>query len=612
MAKTPEEERRRPAVTLPPDTLSSTFGYLDLGDVPSAARVARDWSQILRSMGDKETCSRSIGIGQDTPGREPAGLWLSLIRKHHPAVERITEMLSAGCGEGAVVKEPPVKKHRGDDSGGASATIISLPAIPAPSKNWRRQFQRAHMLSRRSGSESKVEKPKHDPKRKPKPLSAYSFELELILYQGTKEVSQYGHHSWPSGRTQVGTVSRVYDNVSFLGDESANDDTHLRFVYKDGGDLSKYEFTSFDIRIFIVDRSTRKRAKLYEGGYSDAGNFNLFCFDNDIIEDITCPVLDNFRHTPGICAHVSVLRTGCIAKVDRDKWDRYFGNPTPFHSFESWDIFDQEASLHSANVCRCDTNWKCFWDMEIDFCVEYISAQGEGYEFLSAAEQLLVFEKAHTLPHCSVVKTMEERPKDCPKALSEYLCEVDVILYQKTEDGGERGRLVGVVSRFFDNLDFTTDSDGAKIELAFKDNGEMLMHDFSSFDVRITVFERSTGRQAKLCESAFTDVVDENKFGSEFETILELTSTTIDDSRFDSHEINSFVLVSKTGCITAAEVEWDLFDPPALHATSMCRCGTSCFWDMKIVLELGYWDGADYHPLSTSEQLRLLEVLDFV
>ena len=278
MAKTPEEERRRPAVTLPPDTLSSTFGYLDLGDVPSAARVARDWSQILRSMGDKETCSSRNGIGgigQDTPGREPAGLWLSLIRKHHPAVERITEMLSAGCGEGAVVKEPPVKKHRGDDSGGASATIVRLPAIPAPSKNWRRQFQRAHMLSRRSGSESKIKKPKHDPKRKPKPLSAYSFELELILYQGTKEVSQYGHHSWPSGRTQVGTVSRVYDNVSFLGDESANDDTHLRFVYKDGGDLSKYEFTSFDIRIFIVDRSTRKRAKLYEGGYSDATCFAL-------------------------------------------------------------------------------------------------------------------------------------------------------------------------------------------------------------------------------------------------------------------------------------------------------------------------------------------------
>lgn len=457
------------------------------------------------------------------------------------------------------------------------------------------------MLSRRSGSESKVKKPKGDPKRKPKPLSAYSFELDLILYQGTKEVDQYGHHSWPSGRTQVGIVSRVYDNVSFLGigNKSDNDAAKLNFVYKDGGDLSKYEFTSFDIRISILDRSTRKRAKLYEGGYDYAGNFNQFYFDNDMIEDITCPVLDNFRHAPGICAHVLVSRTGCIAKVDRDK------------SLESWDI----STLHSANVCRCGAGWRCFWDMNIDFCVEY--TQGDSFEFLSATEQLLVFEKAHTLPLCSVVKTMEERSKDCPKPLSGYFCEVDFILYQKTEDGGERGRLVGVVSRFFDNMDFTTDSDGAKIELAFKDNGEMLMYEFSSFDVRITVFERSTGRQAKLHESRCTDVFDENKFGfGSLETIVELTSTTIDVSRFDSHDINSSVVVSKTGCITATctEVEWDLFDPPALHGTSMCRCGTSCFWDMKIVLELGYWEGGAsyYDPLSTSEQLRLLEGLDFV
>jgi hypothetical protein len=35
---------------------------------------------------------------------------------------------------------------------------------------------------------------------------------------------------------------------------------------------------------------------------------------------------------------------------------------------------------------------------------------------------------------------------------------------------------------------------------------------------------------------------------------------------------------------------------------------------MKIVLELGYWEGGAsyYDPLSTSEQLRLLEGLDFV
>eukprot|EP00563_Minutocellus_polymorphus_P017726 CAMPEP_0197722894 /NCGR_PEP_ID=MMETSP1434-20131217/5414_1 /TAXON_ID=265543 /ORGANISM="Minutocellus polymorphus, Strain CCMP3303" /LENGTH=87 /DNA_ID=CAMNT_0043308087 /DNA_START=131 /DNA_END=394 /DNA_ORIENTATION=- len=49
VAKT-EGERRPPAVTLPPDTLSRTFAYLDIGDVPCAARVAKDWSQTRACM----------------------------------------------------------------------------------------------------------------------------------------------------------------------------------------------------------------------------------------------------------------------------------------------------------------------------------------------------------------------------------------------------------------------------------------------------------------------------------------------------------------------------------------------------------------------------------
>lgn len=607
-AMTVKAERSPAAVTLPLDTLTSTFGYLDLVDIPWVARVAKDWTRALRSMGENEVCKGSDG-GDDA--KKQAGLWLSLIRKHYPTVERITRMLPEDLGEDAasIVKEPPAKKHRGDCSGDVTANgNAGQTKIPAPSKNWRRQFQRAHMLAHRH-VEPKEKKLEYNPN--PKPLSSYSFQLDLVLYQGELVITQYGHYLWPSGRTQIGIVSRLYNEVSFSGAKSDDDTACINLCYRDGGDLLKYDFTSFDIRISIIEKSTGNRSKLYEGSYSDAGNFNLFFFDNDLVEDISSPILDASRDTPCICSNACVTRTGCISEVDRDKWDRYFGNPGPFHSIESWKIFDP-PSLLSVNKCSCSEKWECFWDMNIDFYLEFIGAQGDPCKLLSTTEQLLIFEKAH----CSDTKQAEEKPKEDPKQLSAYFFQVDLILYQQTEERDERGTRVGVVSRIFDYMDFTNTSDNARIEFELKDGGEMLACDFSTFELRITMFERRTGRQTKLIESRITDELDENEFGTDNENIVELTCGAIDCSRFNcTCDISTFLTVSRTGCITTLDAgDWDIFDPPALHATSICRCGTpwECFWNMKIALEVGYWDGGNYTPLSTIEQLRFLGSLDFV
>lgn len=604
-AMTVKAERSPAAVTLPPDTLTSTFGYLDLVDIPWAARVAKDWSRALRSTGENEVCRGSDG-GDDS--KKQAGLWLSLIRKHYPTVERITRMLPEDCGEEAasIVKEPPTKKHCGDGSGDVTANgNAGQTKIPAPSKNWRRQFQRAHMLAHRL-VEPKEERVEFN--SNPKPLSSYSFQLDLVLYQGELVIGDYGHYSWPSGRTQIGVVSRIYDEVSFSG-------ACINLSYKDGGDLLKYDFTSFDIRISIIEKSTGKRSKLYEGSYSDAGNFNLFCFCHDLVETISSPILDASRDTPCICSNACITRTGCISLVDRDKWDGYFGNPGPFHSGESWGVFDP-PSLLSVDKCSCDAKWKCFWDMDIGFDLEFIGAQGHPYECLSVTEQLLILEKAHVLPLCSDTEQAEEKPKKELKPLSAYFFQVDLILYQQTKGRGERGRRVGVVSRISDDMRFSNNLDAAQHEFQFKDDGKMLACEFSYFDIRITVFERSTGRQTKLLESRITDELDENKFGTDIECIVELTSCVIDCSRFNSScDISTFLTVSRTGCIaTLDDDDWDIFDPPALHATSICRCGTlwECFWNMEIALEVGYWDGGNYTPLSTIEQLRFLGSLDFV
>ena len=113
-----------------PDTLSRPLLFLDVPDVPSAARTCKLWNRAL-----------------DCPETETT-LWLGLIRTHRPVLERITGMLP-------------------DDVGDAAANLRPTDDIPPPSKRWKMQFKREVLIAR------------HKCALPVKPLSSYFFEIRF-------------------------------------------------------------------------------------------------------------------------------------------------------------------------------------------------------------------------------------------------------------------------------------------------------------------------------------------------------------------------------------------------------------------------------------------------
>ena len=109
-AKTPASNGH---ATLPPDSLLEVFRFLDVGDVPPVARVCKFFAERLTSV-------------------DSSKFWLGLIRRHYPVVEKTTKLLPATVGD-----EPCALSALGGDN-----------KIPAPSRNWRCQFRRAHVLKR--------------------------------------------------------------------------------------------------------------------------------------------------------------------------------------------------------------------------------------------------------------------------------------------------------------------------------------------------------------------------------------------------------------------------------------------------------------------------------
>ena len=108
-----------------PDTLSKALLFLDVPDVPSAARTCKFWNQELDS---------SEGT-----------LWLGLVRKHHPMLQRITNMLPDNVG----------------------LNLQPANGIPPPSKRWKMQFKREVLIAR------------HKCALPVKPLSSYFFEIRF-------------------------------------------------------------------------------------------------------------------------------------------------------------------------------------------------------------------------------------------------------------------------------------------------------------------------------------------------------------------------------------------------------------------------------------------------
>ena len=192
-----------------PDTLSKALLFLDVPDVLSAARTCKIWNQTLDS-------------SEDT-------LWLGLVRKHHPMLERITNMLPDNVG----------------------LNVQPTNGIPAPSKRWKMQFKRQKLIRF-------YEKcPPLD-----KPLSSYFFEIRFSAFEAVQD-----NHIVPgdslAGYYQLhrekGTVHTVVESAKFCSGNDGDSRIRLTFAYPPG--LKEDELN--ELAVYIYDRETGRKYELY-------------------------------------------------------------------------------------------------------------------------------------------------------------------------------------------------------------------------------------------------------------------------------------------------------------------------------------------------------------
>ena len=218
-----------------PDTLSRSLLFLDVSDVPSAARTCKFWNRTLT---DSET--------ENT-------LWLGLIRKHHPMAERIANMLP-------------------DDVGDAAANVRPAEdGIPPPSKRWKMQFKRQVFLE---------SLPRADPPPTCKPLSSYFFEIRFLTRKTSGPRQQYNANLFgQEDMEEVGRVHTVVESAKFCrrDDEDVADYSEedlvatkflrLTFAYPPGRFDREHQFYSlaYEVTVNIYDRATGRTCELYKG-----------------------------------------------------------------------------------------------------------------------------------------------------------------------------------------------------------------------------------------------------------------------------------------------------------------------------------------------------------
>jgi len=217
-----------------PDTLSRSLLFLDVPDMPSAARTCKFWN---RTLADSET---------------ETTLWLGLVRKHHPMVERITNMLPDDVGDAAVNVRP------------------AEDGIPAPSKRWKMQFKRQVFLE----SLPRVYTPPEC-----KPLSSYFFEIRFSTRKASGPRQQFNYDLfWQENMEEVGRVHTVVESAKFccrVEEDVADSDedfvpydfVRLTFAYPPGRFDREHIFYSlaYEVTVDIYDRATGRKCELYKG-----------------------------------------------------------------------------------------------------------------------------------------------------------------------------------------------------------------------------------------------------------------------------------------------------------------------------------------------------------
>jgi len=193
------------ACLLNPDVpLAKIMLFLDIADIPSAARTCKCWRDLLSTIEDE--------------------LWLGLVRKHVPSVERITALLP-----------DHVEKAKNVASGD----------IPPPSRSWKRQFQRHRLIRARNHLMPPL-------LEYYQPLDSYYFEVQYTFDDEVKSQvsivieSAFFSAQWPRP---------IFINLRHKRDLIAEQLTAENELHKN---------TSLNVLVRIFEKSTGRQAILWD------------------------------------------------------------------------------------------------------------------------------------------------------------------------------------------------------------------------------------------------------------------------------------------------------------------------------------------------------------
>lgn len=220
--------------------LARVMLFFDIDDIPSTTQTCKCWRDALKSVEDE--------------------LWLGLVRKHRPSVEQITKLLPDHVG-----------KEEED-------TTIGKDGIPPPSRSWKKQFQRHHMIKQFDHMDEKVVSP---------PLNSYFFEVAYEFpdkddfpYVTRKQVSIVVEEPafWDFGGK----------SISFLFKRD-----HLVEHLTDWNDLRQ---DCFRVSVRIFERSTGRQTFLFRNSPNDNDWVSKCNFLNNTNSTYSLPPL--VRHAP--------------------------------------------------------------------------------------------------------------------------------------------------------------------------------------------------------------------------------------------------------------------------------------------------------------------------
>ena len=191
--------------------LAQVMLFFDIDDIPATAQACKCWNSGLKAVENE--------------------LWLGLVRKHHPTVERITMLLPDHVGK---VETNDVASHD----------------IPPPSKNWKRQYQRSHL--------AKFCRHHHLIPPLPKPLDSYFFEVQYLFWKNENVGRKF-------------PVRVVVESAAWCGDDSNQnlnimltlERSYFAEILDDQNNICSDRFPYFSSCITIFDRSSGQQAILF-------------------------------------------------------------------------------------------------------------------------------------------------------------------------------------------------------------------------------------------------------------------------------------------------------------------------------------------------------------